>query len=132
MALSAYLVRLGDAFASIETSHELSLDVAATLLTALRLATRTVMSLHNAIGAAQNARERVARGKRRQKGGGVVGARFTVRHSAVELIPGLLQDFGGELRAKGQADATRAFLRLAKVMTAAFDRVPGSGAQSQE
>ena len=129
MALSAYLARLGDAFAIIETSDELSLDMAATLLTALRLATRTVMSLHSAIGAAQGTRERVARWKRRQEGGGVEGARIAVRHSAVELIPGLLQDFGGELRAKGQADAAKAFLRVAKVMTAVFDRVPASGAQ---
>jgi hypothetical protein len=132
MALSAYLVRLGDAFATIDANDELSLDMAATLLTALRLATRTVMSLHNAIGAARGARERVARWKRRQKGGGVEGARIAVRHSAVELIPGLLQDFGGELRAKGQADAATAFLRLAKVIMAAFDRVPGSGAPSQK
>jgi hypothetical protein len=130
MALSAYMARLGDAFATIDANDELSLDMAAALLTALRLATRTVMSLHSAIGAAQETR--VARWKRRQKSGGVEGARIAVRHSAVELIPGLLQDFGGELRAKGQADAAKAFPRLAKVMTAAFDRVPGSGAQFQK
>jgi hypothetical protein len=132
MALSAYMARLGDAFATIEASHELSLDTAAALLTALRLATRTVMSLHSAIGAAQGTRERVTRWKRRRKGGEVEGARIAVRHSAVELIPELLHDFGGELRAKGQADAAKAFLHLAKVMTAVFDRVPGSGAQSQK
>jgi hypothetical protein len=127
MALSAYLARLGDVFATVDASDELPSAMTATMLTALRLATRTVMSLHGAIGASKEARERAARWKRRRKGGGGV-ALIVVRHSAVELIPGLLEDFAGELAAMDQAEAGKAFLRLAKAMAPAFDRVPGNGA----
>jgi hypothetical protein len=128
MALSAYLARLGDVLATVEGNDEMPSAMVAPLLTALRLATRTVMSLHAAIGAAQEARERAAKWKRRRKGGGGAPSRIVVRHSAVELIPGLLEDFAGELAAMGQAEAGKAFLRLAKAMAPAFDRVPGSGA----
>ena len=119
MALSAYLARLGDAFATVDASDELPSAMTATMLTALRLATRTVMSLHGAIGAALEARERAARWKGHRKDKQGEASPIVVRHSAVEFVPGLLQDFARELKAMGQADAGRAFLRLAKVIAGA-------------
>ena len=117
MALSAYIARMGDVFATLEVSDELSSDMASTMLMALRLATRTVRSLHDAIAAAREKRERADRWKR-GKGRARAPVRTLVRHQAVELIPCLLRDFGTQLKAMGDERASITFLRLGKVIGA--------------
>jgi hypothetical protein len=120
IALRAYVARIGDLFASIDAVDEMPMAVAGTIIVALRLATKSVMSLHTAIAAARDRRERADHWKRHRNGRAVEPARILVRHHAVELLPSFLQDFAAELKAVGREDASTTFERLAKVVRRAL------------
>jgi hypothetical protein len=86
--------------------------MAVTMLTALRLATKAVTSLHNVIGAARTKHDRTRRWRARRGSRTPAPASILVRHFAVELVPSLLEDYETRLRAEGRGDVARTFAQL--------------------
>ncbi|SDR63418.1 hypothetical protein SAMN05519103_08593 [Rhizobiales bacterium GAS113] len=116
MALSAYLARIEDACVSVQAIDGLPLTTAVTMVTSLRLATKSVVSLHNAVVTARDKRERALHWKHHRQA--AQDLPYLVRHFAVALLPSLLRDLAAQLKATGHAEAGITFLRLAKTVGA--------------